>query len=98
MLEGACRAPPGQLAGPPGTWNNHLGVPFTLLLLESKHQAAVLELGINDFGEMKALAEVAEVLETPDPDVRRVDIRVQAKGRDSDAAALSSFLTHAGRT
>lgn len=38
------------------------------------------------------------VSETPDPDVRRVEIRVQAKGRDHDAAALSSFLGKAGRS
>jgi UDP-N-acetylmuramoyl-tripeptide--D-alanyl-D-alanine ligase len=44
----------------PGTWNNHLGVPLTLLLLSQKHHTAVLELGINDFGEMKALANIAE--------------------------------------
>jgi general secretion pathway protein I len=37
------------------------------------------------------------VLETPDPNVRRVDIRVRAKGRDGEAAALSSFVSKAGR-
>ena len=34
-----------------------------------------------------------EVTETPDPNVRRADIRVQLKDREGDAAALSSFLT-----
>jgi len=34
-----------------------------------------------------------EVTETPDPDVRRVNIRVRLDGRDTDAAALSSFLS-----
>ena len=33
-----------------------------------------------------------EVTETADPDVHRVNIRVQAAGRDGDDAALSSFL------
>ena len=37
------------------------------------------------------------VSETPDPDVRRVDIRVQAKGREDEAAALSSFVARTGR-
>jgi len=37
------------------------------------------------------------VSETPDPDVRRIEIRVQAKGRDYDAAALSSFAAKAGK-
>lgn len=39
-----------------------------------------------------------EVLETPDPDVRRVNIRVQVKGRDGDSAALSSFVSKAGKS
>ena len=38
------------------------------------------------------------VLATPDPSVRRVDIRVQLKGQDNDAISLSSFLSSAGRT
>jgi len=37
------------------------------------------------------------VSETPDPDVRRVEIRVQAKGQETDAAALSSFVAKAGK-
>ena len=37
------------------------------------------------------------VAETPDADVRRVEIRVQAKGRDYDAAALSSFVARIGK-
>lgn len=40
----------------------------------------------------------AEVLETPNPEVRRIDIRVQAEGRDGDAATLSSFVSKTGRT
>jgi general secretion pathway protein I len=38
------------------------------------------------------------VSETPDPEVRRVEIRVQPKGRDEDAAALSSFIGKLGKT
>lgn len=37
------------------------------------------------------------VSETPDPDVRRVEIRVQAKGQEHDSAALSSFIGKTGR-
>lgn len=37
------------------------------------------------------------VSETPDPGVRRIEIRVQAKGRDHDSAALSSFVARTGR-
>lgn len=38
------------------------------------------------------------VSETPDPDVRRVEIRVQPKGREEDSAALSSFIGKLGKT
>jgi hypothetical protein len=38
------------------------------------------------------------VSETPDPEVRRVEIRVQPKGREEDAAALSSFIGKLGKT
>jgi general secretion pathway protein I len=38
------------------------------------------------------------VAESPDPDVRRVDIGVKAEGHDGEAAALSSFISKAGRS
>jgi general secretion pathway protein I len=40
---------------------------------------------------------LVEVAETPDPDVRRVNIRVQVDGREVDSAALSSFVSKMGR-
>ena len=40
-----------------------------------------------------------EVLETPDPDVRRIDIRVRPKDEeDGDSAMLSSFVSKAGKS
>jgi len=39
--------------------NNELGVPLTLLSLNESHEAAVIEMGISDFGEMSRLAEMA---------------------------------------
>ena len=39
----------------PGTWNSLLGVPLTLLLLEPRHDCAVVEMGINDFGELSQM-------------------------------------------
>jgi len=38
--------------------NNELGVPLTLLSLTDEHEAAVIEMGISDFGEMSRLAEM----------------------------------------
>jgi UDP-N-acetylmuramoyl-tripeptide--D-alanyl-D-alanine ligase len=43
----------------PGNFNNHLGVPITLLGLTARHQAAVVELGMNAPGEIGALAALA---------------------------------------
>ncbi|MGE4483736.1 MAG: UDP-N-acetylmuramoyl-tripeptide--D-alanyl-D-alanine ligase [Oscillospiraceae bacterium] len=39
--------------------NNEIGVPLTLLSLREEHEAAVVEMGISDFGEMSRLAEMA---------------------------------------
>ncbi|MFZ5799871.1 MAG: UDP-N-acetylmuramoyl-tripeptide--D-alanyl-D-alanine ligase [Candidatus Omnitrophota bacterium] len=41
-----------------GTKNNQVGVPMTLLRLNAKHQAAVLELGSNHFGEIDYLGKI----------------------------------------
>ena len=38
--------------------NNELGVPLTLMALNRRHEAAVIEMGISDFGEMSKLAEI----------------------------------------
>jgi UDP-N-acetylmuramoyl-tripeptide--D-alanyl-D-alanine ligase len=42
-----------------GNFNNELGLPITLLGLTPGHQAAVLEIGISDVGEMATFAAVA---------------------------------------
>ena len=40
------------------TENNHYGVPLTLLKLNSSHQVAVLELGTNQPGDIRCLAQI----------------------------------------
>lgn len=42
-----------------GNLNNQWGLPLTLLGLTRKHEAAVVELGINHPGEMERLSEIA---------------------------------------
>lgn len=41
-----------------GNLNNELGVPLTLLSMPEDTQAAVIEMGISDFGEMTRLSEM----------------------------------------
>ena len=44
----------------PGNYNNHIGVPLTLLGLKEQHHWAVVELGMNHPGEIKPLAELVK--------------------------------------
>ena len=41
-----------------GNYNNDIGLPLTLLELEEDHEAAVVELGMNHFGEIDYLASI----------------------------------------
>ncbi len=41
-----------------GNFNNEVGVPLTLLRLREEHEAAVVEMGISDFGEMHRLSKM----------------------------------------
>lgn len=42
-----------------GNLNNHIGVPLTLLKMTKAHEIAVIEMGANHVGEIKALVEIA---------------------------------------
>lgn len=41
-----------------GNFNNEIGVPLTLLRIRQEHEAAVVEMGISDFGEMHRLSKM----------------------------------------
>ena len=42
-----------------GNFNNEVGLPLTVFNIRETHEAAVLEMGISDFGEMHRLSKVA---------------------------------------
>ena len=43
-----------------GNYNNEIGLPLTIFKIKEIHEAAVLEMGISEFGEMHRLAEMAK--------------------------------------
>ena len=43
-----------------GNYNNEIGVPLTLLRIRSEHEIAVVEMGINHFGEMRRLGKMTK--------------------------------------
>lgn len=43
-----------------GNFNNEVGLPLTIFGIRDSHEIAVLEMGINTFGEMHRLSEVAK--------------------------------------
>jgi UDP-N-acetylmuramoyl-tripeptide--D-alanyl-D-alanine ligase len=49
-----------KVLGTDGNLNNHIGVPQTLLRLETKHQMAVVEIGTNHPGEIEYLCRILQ--------------------------------------
>jgi UDP-N-acetylmuramoyl-tripeptide--D-alanyl-D-alanine ligase len=61
MIASILRAEHGteHVLATPGNWNNEIGLPLTLLMLTTRHRAAVVELGMNHRGETAILAALA---------------------------------------
>ena len=51
---------PARVLATEGNLNNLIGMPLTLLALSGEHRAAIFEMGMNAFGEIARLAEIAE--------------------------------------
>lgn len=50
----------GKTLSPAGSFNNHIGLPLTLLQLDDSYDYVVLELGANHVGEIDYLVKIAE--------------------------------------
>jgi UDP-N-acetylmuramoyl-tripeptide--D-alanyl-D-alanine ligase len=59
-MAAALLAPLGPVLKTEGNLNNQYGLPLTLLRLDERHRAAVLELGMSAPGEIRALTALAE--------------------------------------
>lgn len=49
-----------QVLATPGNFNNHIGLPLTLLMLNTTHEVAVIEMGANHIGENAILCDIAQ--------------------------------------
>ncbi|HUA88960.1 MAG TPA: UDP-N-acetylmuramoyl-tripeptide--D-alanyl-D-alanine ligase [Steroidobacteraceae bacterium] len=58
-MTAAILAQAGETLATRGNFNNHIGVPLTLLRLSAAHRFAVIEMGANHAGEVAALVELA---------------------------------------
>lgn len=58
ILMNACQMNPEFVLFTPGTLNNHLGLPLTLANLNKQHRYAVVEMGMNHFGEIAYLTKI----------------------------------------
>ena len=63
ILVAACRGDHDQVLASKGTLNNHLGLPLTLCELSAQHRYAVIEMGMNHFGEIAYLSQIARPTE-----------------------------------
>ena len=84
----AVLAASGPVHRTPGNFNNHLGVPVTLLGLTRRHRTAVIELGMNAPGEIAALAALA----APQVGVLTGVGRAHLAGLGSRAAIMAAKL------
>lgn len=59
-LIASCLEPKFKVAYTQGNFNNHIGVPLTLLSIDESHEIAVIEMGANHLGEIASLCKIAQ--------------------------------------
>lgn len=67
-----CRFGDDAVLATAGNFNNHIGLPLTLLNLRENHRFAVIEMGMNHFGELAELTQIAK------PDIALVNNAMRA--------------------
>jgi UDP-N-acetylmuramoyl-tripeptide--D-alanyl-D-alanine ligase len=77
----------------PGNLNNEIGLPLTLFKLNRSHLAAVLELGINHFGEMDRLGAICKPTMGMITNVGQAHLEF-LKNLDGVARAKGELLSH----
>ncbi len=82
----------GEILATPGNLNNLIGVPMTLLMLDDKHNAMVIECGTNQRGEIPRLADVVrpDVALVLNADVEHTEGLGSLEGVADEEAALFS--------
>ena len=56
----ACLSAAAPTLATPGNFNNHIGLPLTLLMLKPEHRWGIIEMGANHAGETAFLAQLAQ--------------------------------------
>lgn len=74
-----------------GNFNNHIGLPLTLLSLRENHRHAVIEMGMNHFGELALLTQIAQPNVAYVNNVMRAHIGCGFNGVDDIARAKSEI-------
>ncbi len=76
-----------------GNYNNDIGLPLTLLCIREQHTAAVVEMGISDFGEMERLGKIAQPDIVVMTNIGQCHLE-QLHDRDGVLKAKSEILSH----
>ncbi len=81
-----------------GNFNNRLGVPLMLLQLDDSYQAAVLEIGTNEPGEVHILSEMIEPTHGLITNIGKehLELLIDLDGVEQEETALFGFLLKKG--